>query len=697
MAGTDNKKQISSVVLQVKANIDGASTFTVKNSKIYWRHWQYAAPGLHLCDHSSPEGCTYSPKKGCEMTQEKYQDEPTCHLPTIVTAKVKYTGGGKETMKKKWYPIWPYEADDQRYHCRGCKSSKLNLKEEFGIDLGTYPELSFWGYGEGRDCDDTICDGLTYYHPSGVKWEGKCCNSRVVGNGEIIELNFYDESIGSADYEFSLGLKPRHIDEDEGRDDEEDFEGDYGFDAKDHCRGTRPDDIKNLKSSRYQLAWNGKFEGSPSAEKQYNIYDTGGCSCKQILKVLGKDGGKESKYGCKLDTMIQWIERLRYVEREKMLVSDRSPSRSAPCMGLKDDRVTSGVGLKMVKCNAYKASQCWNFKYRKTGDKFFRIHPCSDKELCVGGSGSRGDALKLEPCSSKKNGQYFNYDRGNDFVRAMENKNLCIKPGVKGSLVKLEKCSSGDDNSWDLKSYQGYDAVQQSRDPVIKYDFNTGSSSSRKTKEGMGTGFDMKLHGAIISSSYGSGSSLHDFLGTDCRSGSSLRLKSKNGDYGEVLDNSRFRLRSFTISVWFRYDGENAEDDTSTLLSKANTNDDANGYWLRLMEYGKKLSLVIASGSEGDEEEVDATIPKPRRIAWHHAVATYDGRIASLYIDGGLGAEKELSLKIAYGNESFLVGKMTDRQMYFTGYIDDIMIWNYALAADDVQRLFESGSCGVHS
>lgn len=76
---------------------------------------------------------------------------------------------------------------------------------------------------------------------------------------------------------------------------------------------------------------------------------------------------------------------------------------------------------------------------------------------------------------------------------------------------------------------------------------------------------------------------------------------------------------------------------------------------------------------------------------WHHVTGTYnrfaaDGRRLKLYLDGTLVASAEgQDLPITRGpdNINMYVAKMSGQ--YFTGYMDEVMVFNYAMTPDDVK------------
>ena len=75
---------------------------------------------------------------------------------------------------------------------------------------------------------------------------------------------------------------------------------------------------------------------------------------------------------------------------------------------------------------------------------------------------------------------------------------------------------------------------------------------------------------------------------------------------------------------------------------------------------------------------------------WHEIAVVFGGGFISSYLDGSqVKCEKFAALPLS-GEGNLKIG--CDRQMlrYYNGQIDDIMIFNYELTADEVSEVFES-------
>lgn len=82
--------------------------------------------------------------------------------------------------------------------------------------------------------------------------------------------------------------------------------------------------------------------------------------------------------------------------------------------------------------------------------------------------------------------------------------------------------------------------------------------------------------------------------------------------------------------------------------------------------------------------------------SWHHVFVTYDGVAIKGYVDGLLKVNNAASGTIAYIDSSVFIGTTGHTAIpnpillnnYFSGYIDDVRIYNRALTADEISRIY---------
>jgi len=76
---------------------------------------------------------------------------------------------------------------------------------------------------------------------------------------------------------------------------------------------------------------------------------------------------------------------------------------------------------------------------------------------------------------------------------------------------------------------------------------------------------------------------------------------------------------------------------------------------------------------------------------WHHVVYTYDGAKAIFYKDGSVVNSQAHSGKIAVETAPLMIGTCTASGEWFTGLIDEVAMFNVALAEADVKALMNQG------
>jgi len=75
---------------------------------------------------------------------------------------------------------------------------------------------------------------------------------------------------------------------------------------------------------------------------------------------------------------------------------------------------------------------------------------------------------------------------------------------------------------------------------------------------------------------------------------------------------------------------------------------------------------------------------------WHHIAGTYDGQIFKAYIDGEFAEEWEYAGTMPENTASVTIGKRSKAAgCFFTGMIDEVIIFSRALSMDEIQESME--------
>lgn len=78
---------------------------------------------------------------------------------------------------------------------------------------------------------------------------------------------------------------------------------------------------------------------------------------------------------------------------------------------------------------------------------------------------------------------------------------------------------------------------------------------------------------------------------------------------------------------------------------------------------------------------------------WHHLVAVYDDSTCErlLYVDGELDATDKTKGRFRENANPIQIGKRADMAPCFVGTIDEVMLFNRALSAEEVRQLCGPG------
>ena len=158
-------------------------------------------------------------------------------------------------------------------------------------------------------------------------------------------------------------------------------------------------------------------------------------------------------------------------------------------------------------------------------------------------------------------------------------------------------------------------------------------------------------------------------------------------------------LSQITVSFWMYPHSLETADDTKMVVGKANWND--NREWrVRIEQNGNFIWQISNDGNDPGTNECSVDASNYLTIGkWSHIVGTYDGTTLWLYIDGVQvdtnagdgGACYDGSAVLAIGAASDLGGTAPDA---YDGLVDDVMIYNRALSASEIQPLYREPFCG---
>lgn len=74
---------------------------------------------------------------------------------------------------------------------------------------------------------------------------------------------------------------------------------------------------------------------------------------------------------------------------------------------------------------------------------------------------------------------------------------------------------------------------------------------------------------------------------------------------------------------------------------------------------------------------------------WHHLAATYDRQSINLYVDGRLDASAQTPEAVNEQSDPVYIGNRSDAARYWTGLIDEVRIYSFAMDAQMIELLYE--------
>jgi len=193
-------------------------------------------------------------------------------------------------------------------------------------------------------------------------------------------------------------------------------------------------------------------------------------------------------------------------------------------------------------------------------------------------------------------------------------------------------------------------------------------------------------------------------LAFDETSGSTAADSSGNGNTGTIAGSSPSTSGRFSGALSF--DGV---DDTVT-IADANSLDLSAGMtiaaWLRPTAIGGRRTAVLKEGASspvyslyangagnspfaevvtpGTAFDLGGTVQLPLST-WTHLAVTYDGSTMRMFVNGDLVSSRAATGAIVTSADPLRIGGNPARGEYFQGRIDDVRVYNRALAASEIQ------------
>lgn len=162
-------------------------------------------------------------------------------------------------------------------------------------------------------------------------------------------------------------------------------------------------------------------------------------------------------------------------------------------------------------------------------------------------------------------------------------------------------------------------------------------------------------------------------------------------DYVGVADDAALDIsgEQITVSAWIRAD---RIDERQVIVAKNAYG--ANSWILEInpVDFGNgKINFYIdLSGFDGNFGSNTAVAVGD----WCHVVGVYDGSEKKIYINGQLDASQAISGAIPTNDQPVRIGGGGNMSRYFDGSIDEVAVYDRALSAGEVERLYRGSLAG---
>jgi len=165
--------------------------------------------------------------------------------------------------------------------------------------------------------------------------------------------------------------------------------------------------------------------------------------------------------------------------------------------------------------------------------------------------------------------------------------------------------------------------------------------------------------------------------------GQGIRLG--EGSYIEVKDHESLNMeKEFTVSSWMKKD----TDDTMPIIYRLNSSMNSNPNTLDycLTARTSMIDFVYQPFISNTSSKSSRLISKSKYTGlWMHVALTCDGKELRWYVDGKLAKKEDAGkLEVANANGTLMIG--TDGKIFFSGVLDELKLYNYALTADEVKE-----------
>ena len=148
-----------------------------------------------------------------------------------------------------------------------------------------------------------------------------------------------------------------------------------------------------------------------------------------------------------------------------------------------------------------------------------------------------------------------------------------------------------------------------------------------------------------------------------------------------------------TLEAWVKL-GEPNTNATGTkfIVSKSDAASQTTGAYALYYGQGLLTAFVNAGGTP-----VSVSTGFTDTTAFHHVAVTYDGSAVTLYVDGAAQGNAAATGAVGHTPNPFLIGAILFNNTpsnFMNGLVDEVSLYDRALAASEVQAIFNAGAAG---
>ncbi|MBD3365719.1 hypothetical protein GF360_00005, partial [candidate division WWE3 bacterium] len=211
--------------------------------------------------------------------------------------------------------------------------------------------------------------------------------------------------------------------------------------------------------------------------------------------------------------------------------------------------------------------------------------------------------------------------------------------------------------------------------PVAWYKFDEGEGTTAYDASGNGNNGTLTNMDPATDYVDGKINTALDFDGSD--------------DYVEITNNDELNSKYITLSAWVKADAIGTHP---RIIAKDSVTEDAGQSYQLILHSAGQIFFRGYAGNAWRGGDFETTFSQN---GWEHVVATYDGEVFRVYVNGEQSPTtyNYVGALDTEDTDNLCIGSKCDNPTGypFTGQIDDVRIYNYALTDYQVKQLYNQG------